>query len=291
MKRLPSRFGRLFARPRIAPWSAALPDRTAPFVTLLPSILERWQRYQAAEVDRTVSSEDDMMAHSTPGGVSHYFQVGVSAIELITEAMVLARRAAFPRVLDFPCGGGRVTRHLVKFFPDSEISVSDVERAKQAAVVAQFGVRPVECPSDFSAPLPERYDLVFVGSLLSHLDERMTVRALDFFISGLAPDGILVLTTVGRYTATAASAGATKWHHPISRAIRSMNRSGFGYLELDRTRYGVSYGATFAAPSWFLRLIESRADATVLGYKERAWDGNMDALIVQKLQPAQPSPR
>ena len=280
--------GRLFAPQRIAPWTAALPDRTAPFVTLLPGILERWQRYQAAEIDRTVSSEDDMIAHSTPGGVAHYFQVGRSAIELITEAMVLARRTAFPRVLDFPCGGGRVTRHLVKFFPDSEISVSDIERRKQAAVVAQFGVNAIDCPPDFSAPLPERYDLIFVGSLLSHLDQRTFLRALDFFIAGLAPEGVLVLTTVGRYTATATSA-ETAWRHPIARAIRAMNRSGFGYLELDRTRYGVSYGATFAAPSWIMRLIEGRADVMVLGYKERAWDDNQDALIIQKLQPARQS--
>ncbi len=285
MKHWSALVDRLFGRGRIAPWAAALPGRTAPFVTLLPGILERWQRYQAAEIDRTVSSEDDMMTYSTTGGAPHYFQVGISAIELITEAMVLARRAAFPRVLDFPCGGGRVTRHLVRFFPDSEISVSDIERRKQAAVVAQFGVKPVECPPDFSAPLPELYDLIFVGSLLSHLDEPMTVRAVDFFISGLAPDGILVLTTVGRYTAAAASAGVTAWRHPVARAIRTMNRSGFGYLELDRTRYGVSYGATFVAPSWVMRLIESRADARVLGYKERAWDDNMDALIIQKLQP------
>jgi SAM-dependent methyltransferase len=287
MKPLSGLVGRLFASRRIAPWTARLPDRTA---AALPTILERWQRYHAAEIDRAISPEDDMMAHGTPEGLPHYFQVGVSAIELIVEAMVLARRTAFPRVLDFPCGGGRVTRHLVKFFPDSEISVSDIERRKQAAVVAQFGVKAVECPPDFSTPLPERYDLIFVGSLLSHLDERMTVRAVDFFIDGLASEGILVLTTVGRYTATAASAGATAWRHPVARAVRAMNRSGFGYLELDRTRYGISYGATFIAPSWTMRLIEGRADAMVLGYKERAWDDNMDALIVQKLRPAQLPP-
>lgn len=289
MKRASDLVGRLLAPRRIASWTAALPDRTVPLDTLLAGILERRQRYRTAEIDRTVSSEDDMMAHSMPGGGSHYFQVGVSAIELITEAMVLARRSTFPRVLDFPCGGGRVTRHLVKFFPDSEITVSDVERRKQAAVVAQFGVKPVECPPDFSAPLPQSYDLIFVGSLLTHLDRRMFVRALDFFIAGLAPDGILVLTTVGRYTATAQSAAVTAWNHPVARAVRAMNRSGFGYLELDRERYGVSYGATFVAPSWTMRLIEGRADAMVLGYKERAWDDNLDALIIQKLQPAQQS--
>jgi SAM-dependent methyltransferase len=278
--------GRLFGKRRMAPWTAGLPDRTGPPAALLASLLERWQRYQAAAVDRAVSPEDDMLAHDTPVGVPHYFQVGVSALELITEAMVLARRTAFARVLDFPCGGGRVTRHLVKFFPDSDISVSDIERPKQAAVVAQFGVKPVECPADFSAPLPEPYDLIFVGSLLSHLDRRMFARAVDFFITALAPGGVLVLTTVGRYGATAKSAGLTQRNHPILRAVRAMNRSGFGYLVLDRARYGVSYGATFAAPSWVLRLIESRADAMVLGYKERAWDDHLDALIVQKLQPA-----
>jgi SAM-dependent methyltransferase len=268
---------------RVTPWSAGTADRSMPELALLQGLTERWQRYQASEIDRMIDPVDDMKDGATAEDERRYLQVGASAIELITDAMVLARRTQFPRILDFPCGGGRVTRHLVKFFPDSTLSASDIERQKQAFVVSRYGARPVECPPNFSTPLPEQYDLIFVGSLFSHLDAELFECALDFFLDGLATGGILVMTLHGRYTATAVSAGRTDPRDIVLRTVDRFARTGFSYVEQERTRYGVSYGAAFSAPSWVTALIERRTHATLLGYKERAWDNHQDALIVQKL--------
>jgi SAM-dependent methyltransferase len=280
-------FSSLFSSPRIpvSRWTAGAPDRSMAEPAVLQSLLDRWHRYKASEVDRLISPVDDMFERTAVKAEAehHYLDVGVSAIELVTEAMLLARRVTLPRVLDFPCGGGRVTRHLVKFFDDSQISVSDIEREKQAFVVKQFGVKPVECPADFSTPLPEQYDLIFVGSLLSHLDRDLFARALDFFIMALAPEGILVLTTHGRFAATHVAAGRTMHDDPVLKAVHAFERTGFGYVEEGRTRYGVSYGGAFASPEWTIRHIETRPDAMILTYKERAWDNHQDALVVQKL--------
>jgi hypothetical protein len=57
MKPLSELAGRLLAPRRIASWIAALPDRTAALDTLLPGLLERWQRYHAAGIDRAISPE------------------------------------------------------------------------------------------------------------------------------------------------------------------------------------------------------------------------------------------
>ena len=273
---------RLHGPRRVTLWTAGTVDRSMPAPALLQALGERWQRYQASEIDPLIDPVDDMK-DATAEGERHYLKVGASAIDLITDAMMLARRTRFPRILDFPCGGGRVTRHLVKFFPDSTISASDIERAKQAFVVSRYGAKPVECPPNFSTPLPEQYDLIFVGSLFSHLDAGLFERALDFFLDGLAPEGILVMTLHGRYTATAVSAGRTDPRDIVLRTVDTFARTGFSYVEQERTRYGVSYGAAFSAPSWVTALIERRAHVTLLGYKERAWDNHQDALIVQKL--------
>jgi SAM-dependent methyltransferase len=139
---------------RVAPWTAGTADRSMDELALLQGLTERWQRYQASEIDRMIAPVDDMKAGASAEEEHKYFEVGRSAIELITDAMMLARRTDLARILDFPCGGGRVTRPLVKFFPDSEISASDIEREKQAFVVSRYGARPVDCPPNFTTPLP-----------------------------------------------------------------------------------------------------------------------------------------
>lgn len=93
-------------------------------------LAERWRRYSASPIDRTVSPHDDMHFASDANSVE-YFKVGRSAIRIIAEAMILAGRRDFGSVLDLPCGGGRITRHLMKFLPESEIFVADIDQEKE----------------------------------------------------------------------------------------------------------------------------------------------------------------
>ena len=275
----------LLAPRRIAAWSAGLPNHSVPQHAVLQAIIDRWGHYQGSELDHTLSPDDDMLSAHSAEDVQHYLRTGLSALELIVEAMVLARKTGFGSILDLPCGGGRVTRHLVRFFSDSEIFVSDIERNKQAFVAAQFGVKAIDLRADFSAPAPGLCDLIFVGSLLTHLNEAMFCRAVDFFINTLAPEGVLIATTHGRYSATAIPAGRKHMaHDPIARTVAGpYARHGFGFRLQDRRRYGTQYGTSFTSPSWLAQLIERRTDVGLLGFKERAWDDHQDALIVQKL--------
>ena len=142
-------------RHRVTPWSAGSADRSMDQLALLQGLTERWQRYQASEIDRMIAPVDDMKHAASAEEERKYFEVGRSAIELITEAMLLARRTQFARILDFPCGGGRVTRHLVEVLPEAAISASDIEREKQAFVVSRYGAKAVDCPPNFTTPLPE----------------------------------------------------------------------------------------------------------------------------------------
>ncbi|MGH6924174.1 MAG: class I SAM-dependent methyltransferase [Propylenella sp.] len=254
---------------------------------MLNGLSLRWQTYSASEIDTAISVHDDMFVG---GNLAHYLQVGRSAIEMIAEAMLLSRKSAFSTVLDMPCGGGRVTRHLVKFFPDSQISVSDIEKAKQADVVAQFGVEGIDVPADFSMPTPRRYDLIFVGSLLTHLQEPMFIRLLNYCLDGLAKHGVLVATTHGRRTATLRMTWRKEGPDASADSVRTaietdflQGRMIFCGTDSPNSRYGGTvYGGSFSPASWVVRQLETRGDAVMLGLKEAAWGGNHDALIVQK---------
>ena len=122
-----------------------------------------------------VSPVDDMLTSKLvePQATEHYMSVGITALDIISEAMVQSRRTEFRRILDLPCGGGRVTRHLKAFFPDSRITVSELDKAKQDFVTSHFRVRSLDVPADFSGEPAQQFDLIFVGSLLTHFNEAM----------------------------------------------------------------------------------------------------------------------
>lgn len=294
-------------RPRTGP--ALLPVHAPPswggesMTAVLDRCLGRWRRYEAGSVDMTVSPHDDMLV-DTPEGRAHYRAVGVSALRLATEAMLLTGRTEPRRILDLPCGGGRVTRHLVKFFPEAEVSVADLDARKVADVVAQFDVTEIASSKDFSAALPGSYDLIFVGSLVTHFDAPLFARAVNVMIDALAPGGVLILTSAGRNWAALAGVqdrdaglvplrwwraalslvGGRKPSHRLRVLESDYARHGFGYTEVRSWTklYGQSYGGSFAAPSWLMRVVEERPDAQVIGLKERGFDNLLDATLIQR---------
>ncbi len=46
---------------------------------------------------------------------------------------------------------------------------------------------------------PRRYDVVWVGSVATHLSEQSTIRLVRKLLSFLAPKGLLVLSMHGRF--------------------------------------------------------------------------------------------
>ena len=292
---------------QVAYWTATDEPGWGRTLETLSSVQARWARYNESDVDMVVTHHDDMFVDSDHGR-EHYKWVGLSALGLITDAMILSGRTSFDSVLDLPCGGGRVTRHLLPFFPEAEIFVDDINAIKKSVVLDQFKATAFEAPKDFVGPPSRRFDLIFVGSLITHLDEPMLKDALAFLIGSLTTGGILIFTTHGRYSATSGRFWET--HEGRTRQARSrlqrwrdrrngrvvvddaleaiesdFAETGFGYTEYRSytEAFGQSYGGSFTSPSWIMRLLESRTDAMILGYKERAFANHQDVVTVQKL--------
>jgi SAM-dependent methyltransferase len=230
-------------------------------------LIARWANYRAETVDRTISQHDDMFE----GDLQHYLFSGRWALEVISEAMLLARKMRFDNLLDVPCGYGRVTRHLVKFFPDSQIFVSEKDKAKQHFCASTFGSKELDLPLDFCGEPTRQFDLIFVGSLLTHLNERLSISALDYLLKSLSEGGLLIVTTHGRYATTLTSSPGR-----LEQKALQFMRKGFGY------EGGSTYGSSRMAPSWVLRVLESMPDARVLGHKEGGWGWFQDVFVVEK---------
>ena len=245
---------------------------------VLNAVSEILLRYDSADISHELAASDVMYA----GSMAHYQGVGRSAIEVIAHAMLATGKTDFASVLDLPCGGGRVTRHLVKLFPDAELFVSDLDKILEAFTISHFGGIPIEAGRDFDVPPPRAFDLIFVGSLVTHLDAPMFERALNWFKNALSPEGILIVTTAGRRAeflqrTVIRTLDPARW----SMAASKFAASGFGYVETER-HSGRTYGASLSMPSWVMRHIEIDAGIRIAGFQEASWDNHQDVVIVQK---------
>jgi len=268
LRRRLKRIYRTVFPPVLPPLRVHEPPR-ASFSTVSEALSTRWSKYGADGVDLTISPHDDMFV---AGELPSYLFVGTSALEVISEAMLLARKTHFADVLDVPCGYGRVTRHLVKFFPDSHIFVSEIDKAKQNFCASTFGAHGIDLPPDFSGEPARHFDLIFVGSLLTHLNENRSRNLLHYLLKALSEGGLLIVTTHGRHaTALPASQGRLE-----QKTLRDFLRGGFGYDG------AVAYGNSRIAPSWVLRALESMPDARVLGHKEQGWAQFQDVFVIEK---------
>jgi SAM-dependent methyltransferase len=239
------------------------------FVETSFTIADRWTNYHASKLNLTISPQDDMLE---PGQLQHYLAVGTCALEALSEAMLLARRSSFSSVLDVPCGYGRITRHLVNFFSDAEVFVSEIDKAKQDFCSRTFGAKPIDLPPDFVGAPPRHFDLIVVASLVTHFNAARSINALRYLLKCLSEGGLLVFSTHGRY----ATVSADERGHLLRRTWRAFMRRGFGY------EGSPTYGDSRMAPSWVLRTLECVPDARVIGHKERGWDGFQDMFVIER---------
>ena len=172
-------------------------DESHPLVdALLRPRVPRWR-----ELNRAIDERDDMLdfaiklfQHDRDAAVTNYFQSALDQFALVRH---IARwRGKQPRrMLDFASGYGRLTRMLVHEMLADELTVSDILEGGMAFQAGQFGVRTILSttdPAQFSAP--EKYDLIFVASLFTHLPAVTFTAWLRRLAELLEPDGMLIFS-------------------------------------------------------------------------------------------------
>ncbi len=235
-------------------------------------------------LDLTVDRADTMLSSND----AHYLAVGQSALAAIERA--LGGRVP-ETILDLPCGFGRVTRAIRARYPASAIMVSDLDRPGVDFSAGQFGARPVYSVRDFrELELGERFDVIWVGSLVTHLPPLQTKHLLRALGRHLAPAGRCLVTIQGpsiiprlRITGYGLPTGAAE------RVIEEYDRTGFGYRDYDggdTHLYGVSltndhYGISLTGREWMTAALDE-CDLVLLAYEERGWDDHQDIVVAAR---------
>lgn len=126
--------------------------------------------------------------------LSHYIAVATQQyriLEKIKKALFTAQSQEI-KLLDFACGYGRLQR-LMSLQVDPELLwASDINHSALAYVVNSFGVNGIDsCPEPERFSTSEKFDVIWVASLFSHLPRHLFEAWLKRLASYLTPAGVL----------------------------------------------------------------------------------------------------
>lgn len=257
------------------------------FCETLSVVQQIEQGYRTRPLLKEVSPDDDMVHAEWDKENVHYFNVGKDALEIIFESLILCRVWKICSILDMPCGFGREARHLRAAFPGADLYACDLYANRIDFCAQKFGATPIKSKEDFDKiTFPTKFDLIWCGSLLTHLTAPLFQSALRLFSRSLNPDGIAIVTLQGRHSPFIQH---NMWKYlPDERfavAEAQFRSTGFGYADYNMPRVFFAqktYGVSLSAPSHTLKCLEEDESIRIRGYVERRWDNHQDVLAFQK---------
>ncbi|MGH2978301.1 MAG: class I SAM-dependent methyltransferase [Solirubrobacterales bacterium] len=231
-------------------------------------------------VEQEIAEGDEMYI---PGRRELYFQLGAAALRAIRLALLAAGKDDPARILDFPCGHGRVLRMLKAEFPDAALTAGDLNADGVSFCARRLGATPINSrltPEEVT--IEGRFDLVWCGSLLTHLDRDRWPGFFSLLASAVDGGGVFVFTAYGR--ARAERIRSREALHGIGeqgaqKILSEFDRDGFGYADYEGRRLS---GMSLTSPPWVCDRIAETGCLQLVSYTECGWHGQQDVVAVTK---------
>lgn len=266
----------------------AISKSTAFLQRLTRNLRSLYRKYQRgirtySGIPGRIHYNDDSFYNSSP---AHYISVGQSALENIVQAFRLSKKTLqeIRSCLDFACGYGRITRILQAGLPNlANLDVCDIVPEAVDFCAEEFGATPIPSKADISKVIfPRKYDLIWIGSLLTHLDQNSFTDTLKISSKSLKENGIVVFTTHGPYSLGLLGSygipGLSK-----KEAEEQLQAHGFYFAPYPGER---AYGISLNTEDFVRSLLEQYFpdDLKLLFYKPRGWDNHQDVFACQKMR-------
>lgn len=211
------------------------------------------------------------------GDGTHYFKVGLSAIRCIDEALAGTPFTDVQRILDFPCGSGRVLRFLRQRFPDAEITACELDRGPVEFCVRTFGALPAFSSLNLDeVSLQQSFDLIWCGSLVTHLNECGIAALLRLFERHLETGGLMMFTTHGDFVARRLPTRDFDYglaEEQIDVIGTNYPTTGYGFADYPDEK---DYGVSLTSPDWIRARIRELGGLREVCFRERGWDNHQD---------------
>jgi len=238
--------------------------------------------------DKSLSESDRQLLMKVPSDIHyndtmyngdgrHYFSVGLSAVHCIDRAVTAAKLTEIQTALDLPCGHGRVLRFLVHRFPQTKFTACDLDRDGVDCCERMFAAEGEYSSSDLNAlSLRHKFDLIWCGSLVTHLDKSRIKGLLSFFSRQLSPGGLVVFTAAGDRVVEWMSNGQFDYgiaKKDIPRIRTDYVETGYGYCDYP---YMTDYGISLTSPDWIQGQVKHFTGLRQVFFEPHAWDDHQD---------------
>lgn len=185
-----------------------------------------------------VSAEDEMYIYlrnnisKKPYALQEYMYGGKEAVQVIENVIGAAGKTleGVRSFLDFACGYGKSTRFLVQGLAPDRVWVSDIYTGAVDFQRAHLGVNGFYSainPDDVI--FPRKYEIIYVGSLFSHLAAPQFKAWLARLYEVLEDDGVLIFSTHGESVQPLSSESAEDGYMFIPQSeSRSLDKNEYG---------------------------------------------------------------
>lgn len=238
-----------------------------------------YSEYRQRGVSQKIAPGDHMY-HG--GGQNWYFSTGESGLAACLHAVSQSWCGGVNRILDIPCGHGRVARHLRAAHPNAEMFFCEIDKSGADFCANAFrGTAIYSKPEMTEVALPKDLDLIWVGSLFTHVDEDRTSRWLAYLASHLSPNGVLVSTFHGLYSAI--EQGIRPMIDPAvwGTITEGVKLRGYGYAPYSNFELG-DYGISLTTPQKIMEMACAVPGTRIISYVERGWADNHDVLGITR---------
>lgn len=235
------------------------------------------------DIIRTIHPRDGMWSPNE----TWYFATGRSAMRVVDIAARASWRPNIASILDLPCGYGRVSRHLRAAYPEAQLYFCDIEHEGADFCASTFGGTAIHSRPELTEVELPQVDLIWVGSLFTHVDEDRTRRWLRYLCERLNPNGVLAASFHGEWSLSMQRIYPMIDPASWERIVDQYRREGYGYAPYPDWPAG-DYGISLSSPQAILALIREIPGVRLAGYMERGWADNHDVAIIAKEDRAQP---
>jgi SAM-dependent methyltransferase len=212
-----------------------------------------------------------------------YFRQALSALRCIRLALLTAGKREVHSLLDFPCGHGRVLRMLKAEFPDAKLTAGDINEDGVDFCERVFGAKPIySAPRAKDVEIHDQFDLIWCGSLLTHLDLDRWEEFFNLLADSVAERGLFVFTAFGNWAASRLRSGEYDYNldeDGVERILAAFDQDGFGYSDYPGQALS---GMSLTSPEWLLAQLAAHPELRLVSFMPRGWGRHQDVLACVK---------